>query len=387
MRGHITEFGDPADRFLPGEVRRKFEYIACVTLARMGRNFLLTVVAACLITASSIVLYVRLNDATPHYLVDNKIKILDAITHWENLIAELGPELAHDEMVREAFTIPESQRHILTHAFGEALYNAGDLGNITYCAGGEFLFGCYHQFIGLATIQFGSSIIHTLKDACETGHTPVNCAHGIGHGLLSTYGYSMNGVEKSLAECHSFYDEKEERGICADGIFMEYNLQEITTLEQNRIPRTFSSDRAPEPCFSIGREFRDECVYELPLWWHLALSATSTVKDLSTFPTMGNLCRAIPSSHEQKVCFIGIGFPGAQFSRFDAASVSKACHLASESETEYMLCASGAAKRYVENGIENENVCAELQLTGNGKLYCEKFKVLPRKDGYALDAS
>ncbi len=354
----------------------------------MSGNFLLGIIAACFIAASlCATLYTILNDVSPHYFVDNKIRVLDAIAHWENFIAELGPKQAHDEMVREALILPESQRHILTHTFGEALYNAGDLGNITYCAGGEFLFGCYHQFIGLATIQFGAPIIRTLKDACESGHTPINCAHGIGHGLLSTYGYSMNGVEKSLAECHSFYDEREARGICADGVFMEYNLQEITTLEQNRIPRTFLADDPLEPCFSIGREFRDECVYELPLWWHLSLTATSTTRDQSTFPTLGNLCRTIPNSHERKICFIGIGFPGAQFSRFVATSVSEACHLASESETEYMLCASGAAKRYVENGIEHRNVCAELQLTENDRLYCEKFKALPRKDGYALDAS
>ena len=311
-------------------------------------------ILACLVLAA-VAFYEYRAVQTPPYMHGDKIKILEAIQYWKDRISVAGPERAHDEMARQGENMAAS-RHILAHTFGEALYAVGGLTDISYCGAGEYLFGCYHQFIGLATAQYGSSVMRKLKDGCENVNSPLNCSHGIGHGLISTYGYSMKGVQKSLAECHSFYEQQMQRGICADGMFMEYNLQEITTLDQNRIPRTFSSEHALEPCFSIGSEFKDECIYELPLWWYAALSASSTDVHL-TFGTMGDYCRKISDTHGQNICFIGIGFPAAQSLHFDVEKIADACRATSRTPKDYMLCASGAAERYVENSVAHENIC------------------------------
>jgi hypothetical protein len=319
--------------------------------------------------------YLRLR--TPPYMIKGRVDVHKAIQYWQERINLVGPERAHEEMIERGKTT--AQQHTLAHAFGEALYDSGDLSKVRYC-GNEYLYGCYHQFIGLAALQFGISVVGELKNACGSANGDVRCAHGIGHGILAAVGYSESDVNRSLSLCHSLYEESEEQGTCADGVFMEYNLQEMTELGSegllDRSPRPYKESEAYQPCLRL-KEFQPECVYEQPLWWSYALMTEGLAFD-DTLPKMGELCRTLSPSEEMKrVCFVGIGFPVAQYKRFDIPKIIAACAMVGSGD-ERVQCLVGSARRFIDNAMQHDNICADIGLTGRDEMYCKQFSFGPR---------
>lgn len=317
---------------------------------------------------------------------DGRIDTGRAIQYWKTQIAEQGAESSHAEMVRDAMRLPVPFRHTLAHSFGSALYETGGLETIRYC-GDEFLYGCYHQFIGLSTNEFGIPVIRKLKEACDqSSEFTSTCAHGIGHGLLSAFGYEERDLTKALDECRTVYEKPSDRHICADGVFMEFNLLEIATLEEGRTPREFTAEGAYGPCLSVEEEFVAGCIYELADWWYTTITPSSP-EPYAIYKDMGALCRALPLTNDRRAaCFVGIGFPAAQRELFDVRRIKAACGAASEDESEDISCKAGVARRFYENGMPHERVCAALGLSGDGEAYCKTLVALPRYQGLELPA-
>ena len=317
--------------------------------------------------------------SAPPYMHGGTLNLNAAISYWRERIRAVGPQAAHDEMVMQGKNI--GPQHNLAHTFGEALFDEGSLPYIKYCGAGEYLYGCYHQFIGLASLHFGSSILGTLKDTC--GSSSTGCTHGIGHGLLSARDYTIPSLKTALGDCASIYDDRGDQGNCADGVFMEYNLQEMTTFytgDIQPIARAFNEADAYSPCDTTSA-FKNECIYELPLWWWFAIPPTASSTERSR--SLGRLCAVMPDRMQREICELGLGFPIAQWEAFSPAAIRADCAAAAMGD-EYVRCAAGAARRFYENGLLKPSTCTDLGLAGSGLSYCERVVSSPRMEMFTL---
>lgn len=324
------------------------------------------------------------------YIHDGSFQYDEAVAYWQAAILKIGPDKAYDAMVRAGKSFgPSPNQHTLAHSFGEALYRTGGTSYVSYCKNGDFLYGCYHQFIGLALEEHGVAAMKGLKAACESGTSSTGaCAHGIGHALLTAQGYSFTGLQEALQICATTYDESGNRGICADGVFMEYNLENITTLTGTQSTRQYADDAGYGICTRIDRQFANECMYELPLWWRIAVFASTTPLP-ERFKGMGAMCLASGAAYTKLIpaCFLGVGYIAAEQSSFSVESIKILCAAAGGANAKAEVeCLAGAGKRYYENGLRYQTVCAEFGLTDEAKQYCETVVFSSRQVMFATQA-
>ena len=311
---------------------------------------LLIIALVCLVAIAATFAYFRINGTrhiSPNDSQSQTVRAHDA-RYWADVIKKEGPEKAHDLMLGEGNTISKLSAHMLAHSFGEALFDTGGLPSVVYCGAGEFLFGCYHQFMAMATAQYGVDAISKIKPICEIADNRASCIHGLGHGLIGAYGYDQSGLDKALAECKTLYSVDNDRQICADGVFMEYNLHMGISGSNASDHRTFSSSAAYEPCTTVASEFRDQCIFELPLWWYYSISASSTD---AVFREMGDLCRSAPSTISQKACLTGSGFPVAVEAQDQADRLTALCALVGNTDSEQSICMAGAHSCFYSDPI------------------------------------
>lgn len=275
-----------------------------------------------------------------YFTADESARVQEQLALFREIIASDGPMSARDTLVEKGRLLPRTSAHTLAHVFGEALFNAGGLPYLKYCGAGEFLFGCYHQFIGMAAARHGPSVISRLKEICDIlEEYRMSCVHGIGHGLLAGSSHESDSLTHALAQCKALFSVENERQICADGVFMEYNLHTSASVDA-AMHRAFQLSNAYTPCVDISAEFRDQCIFELPLWWYYSLSAETTTE--GTFKEMGELCRDAPPAISRDACFTGVGFPVAIAAQGTQQQLEALCAAASLGETEYSMCLAGA---------------------------------------------
>jgi hypothetical protein len=324
--------------------------------------------------------------APASYIKNGQVQISAATEHWKQLIETKGPQAAHDAMVAEAINTGEGTQHTLSHTFGSALYEAGGPAYAPYC-GLEFLYGCYHQFFGLAISEFGLPVMKSLQTPCATA--PVNegsCAHGAGHAILSTYGYTPDAFAKTAKDCTALYDKPWDRVFCVGGATMEYNFREVLEGDK-RSMRPFVEATAFEPCLSAAPEFQKECLYQLPPWWYSSLASTP-IERSEVYKKLGVMCREFAGlTHAELIpaCFAGIGMSVAGDEYFKPAGIAGACDLAGATSNERLYCLSHAAQRfYLEKVPQKENVCVALGLIGADESFCEKYMSTPRDKAFEL---
>ncbi len=271
------------------------------------------------------------------------------VTKWYSLIQQEGPLKAHDDFVFTGRDEAPLTAHMDAHAFGEALYRAGGSTYLVYCGAGEFLFGCYHQFIAAAATARGPDIIADLIPLCQQSDEPYSCIHGIGHGLMAAYGDGQDALPTSLQQCKNLFSKDSEQQICADGVFMEYNLHMSTSADAMTDHRALTDANVYTPCTDTDPTVKDQCIFELPLWWYYSLrnsQATSTL-----FAQIGSWCDNAPSTISKKACFTGIGFPVAIETGSDARQYNVFCSTATEAASDKTLCVAGARSCFYSDPI------------------------------------
>jgi hypothetical protein len=300
-----------------------------------------------------------------------------AEAHWAAVIQSSGAQAARDEYLKEGGTLPAWESHTLAHSFGEALFKAKGVSGIAYC-GDEFVYGCYHQFIGDATVKLGLGILPQLYAACEKlGEGSFGCEHGIGHGIVGYLGYSLPELKQSLALCTSL-DPSNPRAGCVDGAFMEYNIHELGSLTDDGhfIPRPLTSKNVTAPCYSLGAIYELSCTFELPDWWMAALDPNMDMDD--RFARIGAYCSDIEKNHAEagRTCFEGAGYLAPAFTNFDTAQVASYCAKTTDEQQGRLLCLSGAVWRYRAAKIPGfSDTCGAFGLTGAALEYCKDFSV------------
>ena len=262
---------------------------------------------------------------------------------WEGRISEVGKVAAYEEFA-ESIADLTTGKHIQAHVFGGALYDKEGFEGFTACDS-RFLYGCMHEFIGRSILETGIQAASKLNDLCvsELGERAHFCQHGIGHGLVSYFGYTENNLKEALEVC-SKISGTERIGACFGGIFMEYNLQNMLGDEgQVRVSESYL-----EPCNNLSKKFLASCIYWQSQWWRNG-PLSSFGSDEEVFKEMGKYCYEITDERRLiDICFQGVGNIIAPGVDFDTALSVRMCEAATVSGHDSALCRAAAAKRTVD---------------------------------------
>lgn len=312
---------------------------------------------------------------SPSFLQDDRVYVRDAIRHWEARIGEVGFLEAQIELVRMGEKLRPIRAHSLAHTFGAALYKTGGVEEFSLCPD-VFLYGCYHDFVGVAVSEHGFDVLEDLAADCEMipGHTPFPCKHGLGHGILGYLGYTPSALNEALAVCTKL-DPYDVWSGCADGVFMEYNLREMVALEndsQGRFdPRQISDENRLTPCVSIDARYRASCVFELPLWWVHARSDLRTLRE--RLVSVSHYCSDAALGAHSRICFEGLGYFAAAFADLSPDNALPLCDGA-PSAREHLFCLSGIVRRFqTERRPDFLSLCQRFGLLGDARTYCETY--------------
>jgi hypothetical protein len=315
--------------------------------------------------------------ATGDYLNSaGRIEVPAAILYWQDLIAQHGPAQAYGQMVNEALVLSPAVRHELAHTFGAALYEVGGMSYAKHC-GLDFIYGCYHQILGLAMADYGLDGLVRLNEACLGGAAPAgSCAHGAGHALLSYYGYDETGLKKAHDRCILLYQEETLQTACAGGLVMEYNQRQIVS--ENLDLRDFTETNAHTPCLEFALLFQKECAYQNSAWWYYHLRGSLTTED--TYQAIGTLCRQYAPEKPALVapCFAGAGFIIADNEDFKPKDIASACGAISTTRAERLFCLGQAAQTYRMEGISYQSVCRDFGLSAEELTFCEVYAAAER---------
>lgn len=346
------------------------------------RTILFVVLALCTIFAViffSHVLSARQETFRPAYVRDSGIDYKKATDFWGVRIHVVGATRAYQEMTNEGNVLSASQAHVLAHSFGDALFRAESVEGLSVC-GSQFVYGCYHQLIADAIAAFGLTILGEFRADCaqKSKTDAFSCQHGVGHGILGYLGYSQDDLDRALVLCDVSDDPLDSSRACADGVFMEYNLRELTTYDSGKLtPRTFSSNALYTPCFDVPKTYRDSCIHELPTWWIAAMPDTSDGIE-GRFLRAGTYCAGLNSAGFVRKCFEGIGHIVPPLANLDPDASMKLCEAASHTSDERLSCLSAAVRRFRVEGVSGYvSLCEKFGLSGDSLAYCRTLVMEP----------
>lgn len=280
---------------------------------------------------------------SPAYVENGRINVDKAELHWHARIDSVGNRTAYEEMLSagKALSIPEA--HTLAHTFGGALFESTGLEGASVC-GDDYIWGCYHQYVGSVLASHGAESAPKLYDACKAayGEDLFGCEHGLGHGLLGFYGYDSAGLDSALTVCDTLDIRVRSNG-CYDGVFMEFNERELTATGTSLVnPRPFAPEHRYEPCLGLKERYRDMCVRELPIWWGSQRDFAFR-DDNDIYEKLGGWCHALPDDARRAFCFRGIGHVAVQGT--DTTLFSKRCDAATDDPLYNLHCRTFAARR------------------------------------------
>lgn len=209
-------------------------------------------------------------------------------------------------------------QHENAHLFGLLLYKNYGVSGIRYCDD-SFSYGCYHILTGSAIAEEGISAVGQIIEICRTLPNPDNtksCQHGIGHGLLSYFGYSQKGINQSLSECGKI--EKKNSETCSSGVFMENNFQNMHT--GLTLTRQFVKSNPLYPCDVIQEDSRPGCYFQQTFWWLKAMSGTNSQR-LNLIDT---ICSKL-NGKESDSCYKGLANNLPAYTDLNSKEVKKLC--------------------------------------------------------------
>lgn len=309
-------------------------------------------------------------ERTP-YIVNGVISYKNSVAHWQQRIHEVGAEVSERELLRVGSTLTINQAHVLAHAFGEALFEEEGIPAVIYCPN-KFAYGCTHQFVGLAVSQSGVGVLVDINELCmkSLGEGTTGCAHAIGHGLIGYFGYSRDGVEKSMRLCDTI-EPAGPYSKCLNGVFLEYNFREmgLSDTEPART-RPFTHEIRYTPCDSLSGGYAEACYRDLPLWWG---TAPGLQEFSERYMDSGRYCREARKvgAKVSEACFMGIGLIAATDADLDPTRAEELCEIASDTSRERMLCLVNAVFRMNVSGRRDApRLCTTLGFTPEEERYC-----------------
>ncbi len=282
-----------------------------------------------------VVLLVLLAGAAGAYLKESKVHVADGeatyaevktiaadnptfdvlVKRFEDIADKKGAEYAFG-VLRYAVIPPNTDIHLVAHAIGHKLYAQKGIDGMSICTQ-EFRNGCSHSIVVDTLQEFGDgddvrAMIDTACKKAPGGKSAYGmCYHGLGHGVLAYYGYSL---EKTISFCSKTgtaewkYMQSQE---CIGGSIMELvggggHDRELWK-KANATYFTASDPLAPCSTRLIPQSAKARCyVYITP---HLlaAVGSDFRTKDTSKFADAMRACTALPFGSDRSSCIGGFG--------------------------------------------------------------------------------
>lgn len=288
-------------------------------------------------------------------------------TYWYDRISEIGGQKAFEELFIASEEFEPSRKHLFGHIFGGVLYELKGIDGFLVCDS-RLQYGCMHEFIGLVMADMGSQAAQTLNSKCmnmEDTQQLFACQHGMGHGLLSYFGYSEEALNKALSVCETLptIDDSQMFG-CYGGVFMEYNVRTMLG-EKSEIRR---SEELFEPCSNLKDIYLRACAFWQPQWWRQQVLKEEG--PLEAFAEMGAYCRNISSNlNVKEACFKGIGNLLPIDAKLDYSLAVQMCDVGSDAFEDRMNCRMRAGRDFNEGSHKPKLklVCAEMDRVEYGR--------------------
>lgn len=292
------------------------------------------IVLACVVVGSAAIVFAYERTDAPSYPKDGTLA--EQTTYWENRIRAVGPSAAYEELNAAVADENPSRQHEAGHIFGSALYATAGLSGISTCDA-RLTSGCFHQFVGSAIAANGLSVVTELNADC--GNKP-GCQHGIGHGLVSYLGYTDDALKKAVHICTDLPgpETKTLQG-CLGGIFMEYNMRTMLSVDGGSARSATSSKDLLAPCDEFSGIVERSCLLYQPQWWWSFYSKENVQQN---FRSMAHLCDRMVGDY-RAVCYAGIGEMTPSPSDYDASSTSQLCLHTTADTVMQSYCLDGAA--------------------------------------------
>jgi hypothetical protein len=273
----------------------------------------------------------------------------EAAVYWGAQIRRAGGEEAYEDFKQSVEGDDLDSQHSAAHIFGGALYKEEGIAGFAVCDN-NFSYGCAHEFLGRAIAEHGIQSVGAFNQNCfdtfgEDGG--LTCQHGIGHGVLSFYGYTFENLRQALAVCRDL-PYADPIGGCHGGVFMEYNVR--TVLGDEAEPRDLNSKDPYEPCNELDEDYKRPCIYWQPQWWKQTDMLADTSKT-HMFTKMGEWCSGLlGNAILTRTCYEGIGNIVMKESGFDPKSAAVLCDAASKQNTPgNVFCRAVAANHFKKN--------------------------------------
>lgn len=291
--------------------------------------------------------------------------------HWLERVKAVGGRKAYAEFATHVAELDYPSQHTVAHFFGRALYEIEGLKGVSVCDD-RFAYGCFHEFLSYAVAGHGVSVIKDLDAVCQTQPTLLKaaaCQHGIGHGLVSYFGYTQKDLSGALDACKTLKNP-DSMGGCYAGAFMEYNRHSMIALDAGaRIP---TKENFMTPCDTVSDEYKAVCALWQPLWWQGEMFKGA--HDEKTMAQMGEMCRAFGEKVGYKeTCFYGIGFVSAPETLTERPDALAMCPAASKTKEERQWCLDYGA--YISSALVDLShglaICNAM--SGEDKALCERY--------------
>ena len=311
--------------------------------------------------------------------VASKSSFSDQILAYQNLMKAVGASRAQEILVA---TFPDNSRtHMMDHQTGKFLYDTEGFTGIgdckTYFAG-----GCYHGFISAAIADRGLSDFKEIVTNCKNDLSQeqvMQCAHGVGHGLLADVaGYTK--LPDALALCQSLFTGDQKSTVnCYDGIFMENNFGEFSVPPSDR---WYKASDPMYPCeISAVLDKPGAHTYCWGMQSQLTLHADAYPQFAGDVKKVGAYCNTLVGD-DTFICFEGLARQLQLSYSTDPARIQSECAKLGGSET--VMCVAQAAEAayiYGNHSAETLGVCTNE--TGADKDNC--YEAL--YEGFAISYS
>ena len=296
-------------------------------------------VVLCIIAA--VFLLIRLHLPTPQYYLSGATDMKAVGEIFRNDILEFGGKKAYARFSEAIAGYGVLDQHGYAHTFGHELYAVEGEKGIVACDR-NFALGCFHQFLGDAIADLGPSSVQRLYAACATVvGTKGVCQHGLGHGVLASFGYEPADLQSALDVCDSETESATYSG-CQGGAFMEYNLRTIASAEETLRKRMPDEGNMYAPCDSVHAASVKICTFWLPQWWYFSVLQDSRQQGgaHTAYAEMSRLC--VDSAYPQS-CYEGIGYITPIALGYDPALVRDACDSVGHTNGGNVYCRGMAA--------------------------------------------
>ncbi len=248
--------------------------------------------------------------------------------------------------------------HVVAHALGRFVVARRDGDPAVYADCREvFQAGCNHgvmegYFASPRALQADAVTPGALDSLCARITRPaaarlvtLECAHGMGHGLLARY---EGNVSQALGACDHLM-QREARDECHDGVFMENAVRATTTADMRVGDAAVKAGAASReqkplvrrgdvayPCSEVAEEYRASC------WKYQAVIIVEETR--GDQPRTLDACARAPAAYQDE-CYFGVGKQSSGWWE-DQRRVAELCERVPAAQRP--SCIAGAVESYLD---------------------------------------